>query len=79
MLPAGTTIKLLPYPDPVLEHLTIEQLHNDEALPFVLANFVNGADIQMVESCSFPRYRKARLVLSYCLVASCAWACSSEG
>src|SRR5215469_11436781 len=36
--------------DPIPESLPFEILHGDEGLAFILADFVNGADIRMVES-----------------------------
>src|SRR5215469_870477 len=33
----------------MLERLTIQELHGDERLAFVLANLVNGADMRMIE------------------------------
>ena len=33
----------------MLQRFTIQKLHSDESLAFVLANLVNGADIRMVQ------------------------------
>ena len=35
--------------DEMLQRLTIQKLHSDESLAFVFTNFVNGADIWMVQ------------------------------
>ena len=36
--------------DAVFQRFTVQKLHNDERLPLVLSDFVNGADVGMAES-----------------------------
>src|SRR5262249_32030034 len=40
--------------DPMLERLPFEELHDDEGLPLVLPDVMNGADIGMVKCRSSP-------------------------
>ena len=39
-----------PHSGMVLQRFALEQLHDNEALPLVLSNLVNRADVRMVES-----------------------------
>jgi hypothetical protein len=47
--------------DPVLQRLPFEQLHGDEALPRVLADLVNGADVRVIQRGGRTRFAREPL------------------
>src|SRR5262249_44378457 len=42
--------------DPVLQRLSVEQLHDHELLAIVLADVVDGADVRMIQRRGNPRF-----------------------
>ena len=57
--------------DGMLERLSLQHLHRDEELPLVLADFVNSADVGMVEGRGRARFAMealhGRVILSQAL------------
>ena len=57
--------------DAMLERFAFEQLHGDERLAIVLANFVNRADVRMIQAGGGARFAleslEGLLILGHCL------------